>query len=134
MALIFDDASLNGWQLRHLMPLYRTDGLHLLDLRCQSMPAVLALLRQDRLDLVHSFDGRQGPMRSAMAGLSARFPPALLSPASFPRFSPASPSEEGGLEEFVEFCLRSASWRSKSAICFSAFAICSSASAICCCC
>src|ERR1700687_6028834 len=43
------------------------------------------------------------------------------------RGSPASPSEEGGLEEFVEFCLRNASCRSKSAICFSA-------SAICCCC
>lgn len=35
------------------------------------------------------------------------------------RGAPASPSEEGGLEEFVEFCLRSASCRSKSAICFS---------------
>src|SRR5437588_4122889 len=33
--------------------------------------------------------------------------------------SPAKPSEEGGLEELVEFRLRSASCRSKSAICFS---------------
>jgi hypothetical protein len=50
-------------------------------------PVALALLRQDRLDLVDSFDGRQGAMRSAMAGLSARLPPALLSPASRPRFA-----------------------------------------------
>src|ERR1019366_5836039 len=46
--------------------------------------------------------------------------------------SPASPSEEGGLEELVEFFFRPASCRSRSAICFSASAICFSRSAICC--
>src|ERR1039458_964180 len=42
--------------------------------------------------------------------------------------SPASPSEEGGLEELVEFFFRPASCRSRSAICFSASAICFSCS------
>src|SRR5439155_14898614 len=37
--------------------------------------------------------------------------------------SPAKPSEEGGLEEFVEFLLRRASCRSRSVICFSCSAI-----------
>ena len=32
------------------------------------------------------------------------------------RCLPSNPSEEGGLEEVVEFRLRTASWRSKSAI------------------
>src|SRR5260370_24040753 len=54
------------------------------------MPAVLALLRQYRLDLVYSFDGYQGPMRSAMAGLSARFPPTLLSPTPQARLTAQS--------------------------------------------
>src|SRR5713226_3558991 len=87
MALIFDDTSLDGRQLRHLMPLHRTQSLHLLNLRGQSMPAVLALLRQYRLDLVYSFDRYQGPMRSAMAWLSARLPPALLSPTPLARLT-----------------------------------------------
>jgi hypothetical protein len=39
------------------------------------------------------------------------------------RCVPARPSEEGGLEEWVEFFLRAASCRSRSAICFSASAI-----------
>jgi hypothetical protein len=47
------------------------------------------------------------------------------------RCVPAKPSEEGGLEELVEFFLRVVSWRCRSAICFSASAICFSASAIC---
>src|SRR5664280_1603175 len=45
--------------------------------------------------------------------------------------SPANPSEEGGLEELVEFFFRPASCRSKSAICFSSSAICFSRSADC---
>jgi hypothetical protein len=69
------------------MPLHCTQGLHLLNLRGQSMSAVLALLRQYRLDLVDSFDWHQGPMRSAMAGLSARLPPALLSPTPLARLT-----------------------------------------------
>jgi len=44
---------------------------------------------------------------------------------------PARPSEEGGLEELVEFFWRAASCRSRSAICFSASAICRSRSATC---
>src|ERR1039457_6458662 len=47
------------------------------------------------------------------------------------RCAPARPSEEGGLEELVEFFLRVASCRSRSAICFWASVICFSASAIC---
>ena len=47
------------------------------------------------------------------------------------RCSPANPSEDGGLEELVEFCLRSANCRSKSAICFSFSPICFSFSPIC---
>ena len=81
MALIFDDASLDGWQLGHLMPLHRAGGLHLLDLRRQGLAAMLALLRQQGPHLVGSFGWYQRPMRSAMAGLSTRLPPALLPPA-----------------------------------------------------
>ncbi len=65
---------------------------------------MLALLRQDRLDQVDSFDGYQGPMRSAMARLSARLPPALRRPRSR-GLAGLGPSDEGGLEELVEFCL-----------------------------
>jgi len=90
------------------MPLYRAGGLHLLHLRRQGLAAVPALLRQGGPNLVDSFGWYQRPMRSTMAGLSTRLPPALLSPARW-RGSPASPLEEGGLDEFVEFCLRSAS-------------------------
>jgi hypothetical protein len=85
MALIFDNSSLDGRQLGHLMPLHRAGSLRLLDLRGQKMPAVLALLWQDRPNLGDSFDGHQGPMRSAMAGLSTRLPSALLSPAPLAR-------------------------------------------------
>src|SRR6516164_9025765 len=35
------------------------------------------------------------------------------------RGAPANPSEEGGLEELLEFCFRNASCRSRSTICFS---------------
>src|ERR1017187_3926408 len=60
----------------------RAGGLHLLDLRGQEMPAVLALFGQDGPNLVNSFGGHHGSMGSAMAGLSTRLPPTLLSPAS----------------------------------------------------
>jgi len=80
MTLIFDDACLDGRQLRYLMPLHRADALHLLDVRGQKMPAMPALLRQDGPNLVDFFGRRQGPMRSAMAGLSTGLPPALLLP------------------------------------------------------
>src|ERR1022692_3368178 len=87
MALIFDDASLDGWQLGHLMPLHRAGGLHLLDLRRQGLAAMLALLRQKGPNLVDSFGWYQRPMRSAMARLSPRLPPALLPPASLSGFA-----------------------------------------------
>ncbi len=51
------------------------------------MPAVLALLRQDQPNVVDSFGGYQRPMRSAMAGLSTRLPPAFLSPAPLARLA-----------------------------------------------
>src|SRR5271157_3329570 len=85
MALIFDDASLDGGQLGHLMPLHRAGGLHLLDLRRQGLAAMRALLWQQGPNLVDSFGGHQRPMRSAMAGLSPRLPPALLPPAPLAR-------------------------------------------------
>ena len=47
------------------------------------------------------------------------------------RGEPDNPSEEGGLDDVVEFCNRIASCRSRSAIFFSASAICFSASANC---
>jgi hypothetical protein len=81
MALIFDDPSLDGRYLRDLMALYGASGPRLLDLRRQTMPAVPALLRQDRPNLVDSFRRNQRPMRPAMAGLPASLPPTLLSPA-----------------------------------------------------
>src|ERR1022692_1493551 len=74
IALIFDDASLDGWQLGHWMPLHRAGGLHLLDLRRQGLAAMLALLRQQGPHLVDPFGWYQRPMRSAMAGLSTRLP------------------------------------------------------------
>jgi hypothetical protein len=63
------------------MPLHRAGGLHLLDLCGQKMPAVLALLWQDRPNLVDSFGGHLGPMRS----VSAHFPSALPAPAPLAR-------------------------------------------------
>ena len=87
MTLIFDNSSLNGWQLGHLMPLYRPRGLHCFDLPRQRMSAVLALLWQDRPNLVDFSGGHQGPMRSAMAGLSAHLPPALPSPPAHTWFA-----------------------------------------------
>ena len=56
-----------------------------------------------------------------MAGLSSRFSAALLSFAASCRCSPASPSDEGGLDEVTEFCSRRPSCRSRSAICFLGF-------------
>jgi hypothetical protein len=108
MALIFDNPSLDGWQLGHLMPLHRAGGLHLRDLRRQGLAAMPALFRQDGPNLVDAFGWRQRPMRAAMAGLSTHFAPALLAPAPLAGL-PANPSEEGGLEELVEFCWYSAS-------------------------
>jgi hypothetical protein len=87
MALIFDDASLDGWQLGDLMPLHRAGGLHLRDLRRQGLAAMLALLRQKGPHLVDSFGWYQRPMRAAMAGLSTRLPPALLPPAPLAGFA-----------------------------------------------
>jgi hypothetical protein len=87
MALIFDDASLDGRQFGYLMPLQGAGGLYLLDLPRQGMAAVLALLRQDGPHLIHSLGGRQWAMRSAMAGLSTHLPPALLAPAPLSRFA-----------------------------------------------
>jgi hypothetical protein len=130
MALIFDDPRLNRRQLRHLMALHNAGGLHLLNLPGQDMLTVLALFWQDGPNLVDSLGRYQGPMRSRWPG----WPPAfrrLFLRRPRERGSPASPSDEGGLEEFVEFCSRRASWRSKSAICFSASATCFPASAIC---
>ena len=85
------------------------------------MGGVLALRRQDGPNLIDSFSICQWPMRPAMAG-PANFR-LLFFLRSRRRGSPASPSEEGGLEEFVEFCLHKASCRSESAICFSFAAI-----------
>src|ERR1039457_1468858 len=51
------------------------------------MTAVLALFRQDGPNLVDFRNGHQGPMRSAMAGLAAHLPPALLAPATLTRFT-----------------------------------------------
>jgi hypothetical protein len=47
------------------------------------------------------------------------------------RGEPANPSDDGGLDDVVEFCNRIASCRSRSAIFFSASTICFSASANC---
>jgi hypothetical protein len=51
------------------------------------MTAVLALVRQDRSDLVHFLGRYQRPMRSAVAGLSTSLPPALLASAPLTRFT-----------------------------------------------
>ena len=75
MARIFDHPRPDGRQFGDLVPLHLPHGPHLLDQLGESMTAVTALLRHYRLDLIDSFDGYQGPIRSAMAGLSARLPP-----------------------------------------------------------
>jgi hypothetical protein len=82
------------------MPMHRTRGLYLFDLCGQTMPAVVALLRQHDPDLIDSFGGRQGRCAPRWPGC----PPALR--WLFwrrPRWrgAPASPSEEDGLEELV---------------------------------
>src|SRR5438552_9206006 len=69
------------------MPLHRTGGLHVLHQRGQSMSAMLALFRQDGPNLVDFFRWHQGPMRSAMAGLSAYLSPALFLPAPLSWFA-----------------------------------------------
>src|SRR5438105_11713195 len=51
------------------------------------MTAVLALFRQDGPNLVDLGEGRQGPIRPAMAGSSAHLSPALLAPAALPRLT-----------------------------------------------
>src|SRR5215475_11849951 len=51
------------------------------------MTAVLAPLWQDGPNLVRFLDGHQRPMRARMAGLSTRFPPALLPSAPLSRFA-----------------------------------------------
>src|SRR5712692_850460 len=90
IAPIFDDPSLDGRKLSDLLPLYRAGDPRLLDLGGQSMPAVPALFRQDGPNLVDSFGGNQGPIRSAMAGLPARLPSALLAPAPLARLASQS--------------------------------------------
>ena len=85
MALIFNDPRLDGRQLRDLMAVRTAYGLRLAQLRWQSMPAVLALLWQHWPKLINSFSGLPWPMGSAMAGLSAHLPLALLAPAPFAR-------------------------------------------------
>ena len=87
MTLIFDRARLDGRQFGHLMPLRFPGGLHLFDVRGQRMTAVPALFRQNRPNLVDLRDGQQGPMRPAMAGLSAHFSAALLAAAALARFA-----------------------------------------------
>src|SRR4029077_11396393 len=87
MTLIFDRARLDGRQFGHLMPLWFPGGLHLFDVRGQRMTAVPALLRNNRPNLVDLRDGYQGPMRPAMAGLSAHLSPAFLAPAALARFA-----------------------------------------------
>ena len=87
MALILDYLRLDVGNLCDLMPLHSADGLRFLNRRSQSMPAVLALLRQDRSNLIYSFSGHQWPMRSAMSGLPAHFPSALLAPAALSRLA-----------------------------------------------
>jgi hypothetical protein len=86
VALIFNRVSLDGRQFGDLVPLRFPGSLHLLNLRRQRMTAVLALVRQDGPNLVDFGDGYQGPMRSAMAGLSTGLPPAFLAPATLSRF------------------------------------------------
>ena len=94
MAPIFDNPRPDGRQFGDLVPLHLPHGPHLLDQLGESMTAVTALLRQYRLDLIDSFDGYQGPIRCAMAGLSARLPPALLSATTRARLT--RPSIAGG--------------------------------------
>jgi hypothetical protein len=85
MTLILDDASLDGRQLGHLMPLREACDLHVLDLLGQRMPAVLALLWQHGANFIHPLGWRQRSVCSAMAGLPAYFSSALLAPPPLSR-------------------------------------------------
>jgi hypothetical protein len=87
MALKLYDPSLDERQLGHLMPLHGAGSQHLLDQRGQTMPAMLALLRQHGPNFVDSFGRRQRPMRSTMAGLATHFPPTLLLSAALSCFA-----------------------------------------------
>ena len=77
MALILDDPRSDRRQFRHLMTVCGSRGPRLLDLPRKAMPAVLALLGQHRSNLIDSLRRRQAPVASAVAWLSAHFPPAL---------------------------------------------------------
>jgi hypothetical protein len=68
------------------MPLHHAGGLDMLN-HWQEMFAVLALFRQDGPNLVDSLGRDQRPMRSTMAGLATRIPPALLAPIPWTRLA-----------------------------------------------
>jgi hypothetical protein len=85
--------------------------------RGQRVMAMATRVREDVNPLLHTLDwdeGRQWPGWPGWPpGLRRLF---LRRPRS--RWRPAKPSDDGGFEDVVEFCWRSASCRSKSAICF----------------
>jgi hypothetical protein len=81
------------------------------------MPTMLALLRRHQPHLIDSLGGHQRPVCPPIGGCS---PISIGSFSGRRRDAPGNPSEKGDLEELVESCLRSASYHSRSAICFSA--------------
>ena len=64
-----------------------TDGSCLLPLRRQMVSTALALLGQDRQNLVDSLGGGQGPMGSPVARLSAWLAPTFLAPTPLSGFT-----------------------------------------------
>jgi len=87
MALLFHEASWDGWNLRHLLPLGFPTRRHLLDRGGQGRTTVQTPLRQDGPDLIHLLGGEQRPMRSTMARWPARFSSTLLPPTPLAGFS-----------------------------------------------
>lgn len=118
MTAIFGDVRLDGRQFRHLMAARTTGAIA----HAQAALAMPTRVGNEINDRVHALGGDQWSRVTEMSRWSPGFRQ-LLRRRPPTRCRPARPSEAGGFDVVVEFWLRSANWRSRSAICFFASAI-----------
>jgi hypothetical protein len=120
VALIFGDMRFDRWQFGHLMPARITLSGH------PGRQTVIAMKHLEGNTFLNSstrLNGASPRQCPSCPGCPPGLRRLFLRRLPRSRCSPAIPSEEGGLDDVVEFCCRSASLRSRSAICFSASAI-----------
>jgi hypothetical protein len=91
--------------------------------RVQAVRTLPTCLGHQIDDRIHALERDRRAMVSGMARLTAALR-RLFTRRPRTRCWPARPSDDGGLEVVVEFCCRSASCRSRSAIRFSCSASC----------